>query len=629
MGWTSRAGCTARPLRTWPPSTRSRLFDSDTDGFSNITEINARSFPGNSSSTPALVTLTVQKQGSGGGTVTGDGINCGPTCSVQVLPGKNISLSAAANGNSTFAGWAGGGCSGAGGCNVTVNVNTTVTASFTLKPVTLTVQKQGLGGGTVSGGGINCGPTCAMPLTAGANVSLSAAANGDSDFAGWSGGGCSGAGGCNVTVNADTTVIATFNLKPVTLTVQKQGSGSGTVSGGGIDCGGICAVNVTPGASVSLGAVPSAGSTFVSWSGGGCSGNGACNVTVTANTTVTATFNTTPLPVLTVQKQGSGAGTVTGGPISCGSTCSAPVSVGSQVTLSAAASAGSIFAGWSGGGCSGTGACSVTVNSSTTVTATFNGAAATQLVAAVLPTSRSVQVNTLATAFVTIINTGAQPAFAVGIGLDPAGGIPAAFGFQTTDPATNQLTGSLNAAVDIPVGGRQTFVIGLVPTAAFGPTEVRFAFAGANTAPVAPIVGVNTLLLSASSTPVPDIVALAATVSRDGIVSIPGATRVAAFAVASVNVGIAGTLTVSPDTGGAAPPVTLSICQTDPGTSVCLQPPAASVGAVIAAGATPTFGVFIIAHGDVPFDPAAVRVFVRFSEGGVVRGATSVAIQTK
>jgi hypothetical protein len=41
------------------------------------------------------------------------------------------------------------------------------------------------------------------------------------------------------------------------------------------------------------------------------------------------------------------------------------------VTLRADPSSGSTFAGWSGGGCAGTGACSVTVTGSTQVTATF------------------------------------------------------------------------------------------------------------------------------------------------------------------------------------------------------------------------------------------------------------------
>jgi PKD repeat protein len=78
---------------------------------------------------------------------------------------------------------------------------------------------------------------------------------------------------------------------------------------------------------------------------------------------------------LTVNKNGStGTGTVTSGPsgISCGADCSEPYANGAVVTLTAAPDAGSSFAGWSGGGCSGTGSCVVTINSNTAVTAIFN-----------------------------------------------------------------------------------------------------------------------------------------------------------------------------------------------------------------------------------------------------------------
>ena len=75
---------------------------------------------------------------------------------------------------------------------------------------------------------------------------------------------------------------------------------------------------------------------------------------------------------LTVSKTGTGTGTLTSSPggISCGSNCSASFSSGSQVTLTASPDTGSTFAGWSGA-CSGTGACIVTLNSATTVAATF------------------------------------------------------------------------------------------------------------------------------------------------------------------------------------------------------------------------------------------------------------------
>jgi hypothetical protein len=76
---------------------------------------------------------------------------------------------------------------------------------------------------------------------------------------------------------------------------------------------------------------------------------------------------------LSVTKTGSGSGTVTSNPagIDCGSDCSHSYSAGTVVTLTATPSADSSFAGW-GGDCSGTGACTVTMNESRSVTAAFN-----------------------------------------------------------------------------------------------------------------------------------------------------------------------------------------------------------------------------------------------------------------
>ncbi len=75
---------------------------------------------------------------------------------------------------------------------------------------------------------------------------------------------------------------------------------------------------------------------------------------------------------LTVSKAGTGTGTVSGTGISCGTTCTGSYNSGTVVTLTATPDTGSTFAGWSGGGCSGTGQCSTTINTARTVTATFN-----------------------------------------------------------------------------------------------------------------------------------------------------------------------------------------------------------------------------------------------------------------
>ncbi len=76
---------------------------------------------------------------------------------------------------------------------------------------------------------------------------------------------------------------------------------------------------------------------------------------------------------LTVTKAGSGTGTVTSSPagINCGGDCSESYTKGTEVTLTATPDSGMEFTGWSGGGCGGTGTCTVTMNSDNSVIATF------------------------------------------------------------------------------------------------------------------------------------------------------------------------------------------------------------------------------------------------------------------
>ena len=159
-----------------------------------------------------------------------------------------------------------------------------------------------------------------------------------------------------------------------TLTAVKAGTGSGTIAGGGIDCGATCSAPFQPGAAVTLTATPSSGSTFTGWSGA-CSGTGTCALMMTTHRSVTATFTAVDTMYgLTVTKAGTGSGTVSSNPagINCGSTCSASYASGTAVTLSAAPASGATFAGWSGA-CTGTGSCVVTMTAARSVTATFNG----------------------------------------------------------------------------------------------------------------------------------------------------------------------------------------------------------------------------------------------------------------
>ena len=138
--------------------------------------------------------------------------------------------------------------------------------------------------------------------------------------------------------------------------------------------------------------------------------------------------------------------------------------------------------------------------------------------------------------------------------------------------------------------------------------------------------GLNTIQYSASAQQPPDVVALSGTVSGDGVVRIVG-NGAAPFVVAVSNVGAAGTITATVDTGIVTLPLQASICQTNPATSQCLQPPGTSVSLSLAAKATATFSIFVYANGELPLRPDANRIFVRFTDStNTPRGGTSVAV---
>jgi beta-glucanase (GH16 family) len=164
-----------------------------------------------------------------------------------------------------------------------------------------------------------------------------------------------------------------------TLTLLKSGTGAGAVtsSPSGNTCGSTCSSSYgtyASGTIVTLSETPDSDSSFLGWSGA-CSGTGLCSVTMSSAETVTATFNllTSSIYTLVVKKSGTGSGTVTSSPsgISCGLTCSKAYNSGTVVTLTASPNRGTVFTGWSGAGCSGTGSCTVTMDSNETATANF------------------------------------------------------------------------------------------------------------------------------------------------------------------------------------------------------------------------------------------------------------------
>ncbi|HET6178641.1 MAG TPA: FG-GAP-like repeat-containing protein [Candidatus Sulfotelmatobacter sp.] len=86
-------------------------------------------------------------------------------------------------------------------------------------------------------------------------------------------------------------------------------------------------------------------------------------------------LNIADIPMFTVSAglggQGKGTLTLNPGGFVCRSDCSRSYASRTVVGVAAVADSGSIFEGWSGGGCSGTGPCYMTLTSDQTVTATF------------------------------------------------------------------------------------------------------------------------------------------------------------------------------------------------------------------------------------------------------------------
>ena len=323
-------------------------------------------------------TLTVTKAGLGGpsGHVASDaahpGINCDPDCNAQYQEGATIVLTATA-GTGTFTSWTG--CTSAAGNQCTVKIITSdvaVTATFTAYQLTVNNASAGGGTGVVSSAKIDCGATCSAIYSFNDVVTLSAVAT-NGGFTGWSGGtgsavACNGSPSptCTFTIGATSTIIATFTA--VTLTVNRNGTGSGTIDivPPNSNCSATtCVTTYAPGTSVTLTAKPDPGSSFAGFSGGGCS-TSPCTLKVNSATTVTATFNPAVLYSLTVVLQGSGAAsssvTVSPSP--------GPYAAGTSVQLTATSGPGVTFTGFSGGGCS-TSPCTVIMNSNLTVTATF------------------------------------------------------------------------------------------------------------------------------------------------------------------------------------------------------------------------------------------------------------------
>ena len=171
-----------------------------------------------------------------GGVITGARIACGgtaQTCSRLANPDTPLTLTATPDPGASLLRWTGE-CSVAGSapsCEVTALGAKTVSAVFGY-PVE--IERQGSGDGTVSSSPsrLDCGTTCTASFAVGSTVTLTAEPDSASVFAGWSDGCTGGAPVCSFSVDAPTTVVATFDS---VVSVEQDGPGTGFAWGRAAD----------------------------------------------------------------------------------------------------------------------------------------------------------------------------------------------------------------------------------------------------------------------------------------------------------------------------------------------------------------------------------------------------------
>jgi uncharacterized repeat protein (TIGR02543 family) len=277
--------------------------------------------------------------------------------------GQSVTLSAtAAAGGYKFDCWTQGASAASGGTVVSTNGrgtpspsavtytftatgNATYYANFTppvYRKLTVTVN----GGGTVN-------PPNGSSFLDGTTINPTATPNTGYSFAGWSGALSGGANSPALLMDTDKAITATFNVNYYNVAIATNGTGSGSIPGGG-----FYAYGTTP----SFTATPATGSYFAGWSGAASGTTNPVGVYIDGNKSLTATFNAYVYTVSTATDP-AGLTTVSG---------NGSYTYNQTATFTAPAVTGYTFTGWSGAGLSGTtNPIGLAVTADATVTANY------------------------------------------------------------------------------------------------------------------------------------------------------------------------------------------------------------------------------------------------------------------
>lgn len=321
---------------------------------------------------PTQAILAVQTHGEGTITSADGGIGCGGDCTEKYAKGSSVRLTASAGTGASFAGWRGACAGQSNPCTLTVSRFTATSADFN-SPLTVTLA--GSGTGTVRSDlpGIVCPSDCSEDFAARTKVTLTATADANQQFDGWSGACAGSTPTCTVLMTSAQTVTARFvNHRRLTIVTSGSGTGVVTTPDGLINCGTACAADYPPNTSVTLTVTPTPDSYVQNWTSPCLSYVSTCTIVLDTDRSLTVTYALKPL--VSVAVSGDGHGRITSAPagIDCGTVCAAPATPDTFFELRALPDLGSYIGAWVGD-CSAFGAptCVIRIDGPKSVTVEF------------------------------------------------------------------------------------------------------------------------------------------------------------------------------------------------------------------------------------------------------------------
>jgi len=322
--------------------------------------------------------VTLNKTGTGSGTVSGDG---------NFAAGTIVSLTATPDANSTFTGWSGD-CSGtvspisivvdkAKSCIANFNVELTIVvnpgspgtpgAGVTYIPLTVTKPTNGeiletdVSCNTINckpfETKLNCGTDCIISYAPSAAVTLTAKPAQGFMVDSWTGCGSISTDtlNCQVIMDAAKSVNVLFKEIPPSsfdLTIKTTGYGTVNSNPTGIDCNSTCIKTYAKNTSIALIANPAQGFMVDNWQG--CDSVSTdklnCQLAMNATKAVNITFKEIPPPSFELKVQSMGSGSVISNPtgINCNPDCVENYIQNTTITLTAKPVQGFTIDKWEG-----------------------------------------------------------------------------------------------------------------------------------------------------------------------------------------------------------------------------------------------------------------------------------------